>query len=64
MSDPIHKRKDGWWYFWDETWADIYGPYLSRKEALKKLNEYVKLYLSDRKNPEKEEENNVKNPEI
>lgn len=43
MNDPIHKRKDGWWYFWDESESILYGPYLTRKLAMQKLQEYVKM---------------------
>jgi hypothetical protein len=50
MNDPIHKRKDGWWYFWDESSVILFGPYLSRKEAKKKLQEHeesIKLHLEE-----------------
>jgi len=30
------------WYFWDETWANLYGPYHSHIEAWSQLLEYCK----------------------
>ena len=41
---PVHKE-DGKWYFFDETWSDRFGPYLSEEEANKKLKEYCE-YLN------------------
>ncbi len=35
----------GWpkgWYFWNEVWADRYGPYGSEKEANEKCHEYAR----------------------
>lgn len=51
--DPIHyvsvaeendwegKVSVGWW-FWDETWADRYGPYATREQAEDALERYAK----------------------
>lgn len=40
-SVSLPNEPDHLWYFWDETWADTIGPYQSRTEASKKLNEYA-----------------------
>lgn len=40
--------KGGWppgWYFWNEVWADRYGPYESEDEANKQLERYYKEVL-------------------
>jgi hypothetical protein len=29
------------WYFWDETWTNLCGPYKTKKEASEKLDKYV-----------------------
>lgn len=39
-QNPIHKDLDGKWYFWDETWADRYGPYNTEEEANEALERY------------------------
>ena len=36
--DPVHQA----WYFWDETWADRYGPFDTEEEARTQLDAYVK----------------------
>ena len=45
--NAVHKDKDGW-YFWDETWADRYGPYKTEEECRQKLDNYCKTYLSEK----------------
>lgn len=30
------------WYFYEETWAYVHGPYKSREEASEACNEYAK----------------------
>lgn len=60
MTDPIHYHEykcgpnrdeqdydETGWYFWDETWANRYGPYLSREQCAKNLNQYCKEALGD-----------------
>lgn len=32
-ANPIHKKIDGNWYFWDEYWAKEYGPYNTEQGA-------------------------------
>jgi len=36
---PIFKKK-GKWYFWDEIWADFYGPFDTKREVIKALKDY------------------------
>ena len=38
--DPIHEDEDGNWHFWDETWANRFGPYSSEEKARKALKAY------------------------
>ena len=44
--DPVHEF-DGKWYFWDETWADRYGPYDNEDTCRKALDRYCKEVLGD-----------------
>lgn len=44
MTDPVKEYDDGW-YFWDETWAEQYGPYRTEAEAREELDDYVKNFL-------------------
>lgn len=39
QADPVHEEK-GKWYFWDETWADRYGPYDSEQKARTAMEKY------------------------
>lgn len=43
--DPIHQYK-GWWYFWDETFADRIGPFRSEEIAQREFNKYNNLLNS------------------
>ena len=38
--DPVHE-KDGKWYFSDEHWCDVYGPYSTRQIANKQCYLYA-----------------------
>lgn len=40
-GDPLRRRGDEFWFF-DETWSDLYGPYASFHEADAALSEYAK----------------------
>lgn len=45
-NDPVHQDKDDQkWYFWNEVWADRFGPYDSEDEAREKVREYVEKFL-------------------
>lgn len=39
MSNPIHKKDDGW-YFSDELWVEEYGPYATEEKAREELDKY------------------------
>lgn len=38
--EPI-VEKDGKWYFWNETWSDLEGPYNTKVEAQAGMREYA-----------------------
>lgn len=39
--DPVeYSPKDGGWIFWQETWADFHGPFVSEDACQKALAEY------------------------
>ncbi len=40
--DPVYEE-NGQWYFWDEIWVDILGPYDSQAEARRQIDRYVKF---------------------
>lgn len=41
--DPVeYSPKDGGWIFWQETWADFHGPFVSEDACQKALAEYCK----------------------
>ncbi len=40
--NPVHE-KNGKWYFFDECWSDILGPYSSEKIANEQCYLYAKL---------------------
>ena len=44
--NPVEKIDDKF-YFWDETWANKYGPYENAVEANKALLEYCTTVLSE-----------------
>ena len=53
-SNPIeylfyNPEIDGWsqagWYFWDEVWTGVYGPYESAGKAQDALSRYAKEEL-------------------
>jgi hypothetical protein len=39
-ADPVEQDADGKWWFWDETWADKYGPYETKEAVHKALWTY------------------------
>lgn len=47
-GDPIDYIKDLGWVFWDETWADYYGPFKSEEAANEALEIYCDTMLDNR----------------
>jgi hypothetical protein len=43
--NPIFQGENGLWFFWDETWANNYGPYNTEEEAKQELDKYCKYIL-------------------
>lgn len=41
FDDPVVQGEDGNYYFWDEMWAEAYGPYESEEEARKACKRYA-----------------------
>jgi hypothetical protein len=41
MQDPIIERDDGW-FFYDETWGNLIGPFKNRGAAVFGLKQYVR----------------------
>lgn len=39
VGDPVF-ISNGEFYFWDETWSDFYGPYISLEICDEKCKEY------------------------
>lgn len=42
--DPVH-YENGVWYFWDETWTDRVGPFISQEEARQEMDRYCREVL-------------------
>jgi hypothetical protein len=40
-SDPVWTNSQGFWFF-DETWSEIYGPWPTEGEAREQLDAYAK----------------------
>lgn len=45
-SDEVKCHQKRGWHFWDETWANSYGPYDSETDARNALNLYLKYALN------------------
>ena len=43
-NDPLHRHEEKWW-FWDETWANRHGPYLTRTGAKAEFEKYCREVL-------------------
>lgn len=43
-NDPLHIHEGKWW-FWDETWSERHGPYLTRTGAKHALDKYCREVL-------------------
>lgn len=50
-EDSVIKEYEGKWWFWDETWADRYGPYLTQTEAKAALLVYCREVLENKSTP-------------
>lgn len=42
--DPVYEYQGLWW-FWDETWANRYGPFYTKQDAQTALSEYCQHVL-------------------
>ena len=40
MQNPVFSKEEGTWWFYDETWANEHGPFLSQTEAVAALRKY------------------------
>jgi hypothetical protein len=40
MSAYLSRDRDGW-YFWNETWEALIGPYTTRVQAVRQLRQYA-----------------------
>lgn len=50
--DPVFQANDDdfeldKWYFWNEVWADAYGPYETEEEAREELDRYCREVLGE-----------------
>lgn len=45
--DPVEQLEDGTWIFWDEMWANWYGPFSTEAFARKRLEVYAKELYED-----------------
>lgn len=43
--DEVFQDEDGMWYFYDETWADHFGPFSSEFTAHLNLIRYCEIVL-------------------
>jgi len=41
IRNPLYfNMKDGKWYFWNEVWTDLIGPYETQEDARAALKKY------------------------
>ena len=43
--NPVHPHPDGAWYWYDETWANEFGPYDTEQAAGKACKQYCQEVL-------------------
>ena len=43
--NPVVAINKGEWWFYDETWANLCGPFFSEYSAHLMMQKYVKIYL-------------------
>lgn len=41
-GSSVHAHDDGTWWFWDETWMNEHGPYVSKEMAEIAVDKYAK----------------------
>lgn len=46
-SDRVEQLEDGTWIFWDEVWANWYGPFQTEEIARKNFEAYIKPFNED-----------------
>lgn len=51
FTDYVHER-DGQFYFWDETEVNEIGPYATKQDAVKALDEYIRTLNKEKSNGE------------
>lgn len=42
QRDPVHED-GGYWWFWNEIWVDVHGPYITESAAREGLQRYLKF---------------------
>lgn len=40
-ANPVMQYESGW-YFWDETWGNVFGPFETEEDATRASMQYVK----------------------
>lgn len=43
--DKVVHEEDGWWFFYDETWSDRWGPFPSKDNARTACGFYCRKFL-------------------
>ena len=51
MRKEIYKDVRGHFFFWDETWTELFGPYLTEIEAEAGWIRFKREYLDMKKTP-------------
>ena len=51
LIDPVHKDAEGFW-FYNEVWADRYGPYETEEIARSELQRHCDTVLRDKDDTE------------
>ena len=49
LSNPVVEHKNRW-YWWDETWTSVYGPYCTAEEARRDLDKYIAHISKEKEN--------------
>lgn len=40
-SNPIEQHEDGTWWFWDEVWVNLHGPFDTKEDCEETLQDYI-----------------------